>query len=75
MFLQNWSAKVEAIYYNLGSQNVTGQYSSLLNERYTQSIFAFIAAAKTNVSYNGVIARAGINYHLNLGSAPVVAKF
>jgi outer membrane immunogenic protein len=75
MFLQNWSAKVEAIYYNLGSQNVTGQYSPLLNERYTQSLFAFIAAARTNVSYNGVIARAGVNYHFNLGSAPVVAKF
>ena len=75
MFLQNWSAKVEAIYYNLGSQNVTGQYSPLLNERYTQSLFAFIAAARTNVTYNGIIARAGVNYHFNLGSAPVVAKF
>ena len=75
MFLPNWSAKVEAIYYNLGSQNVTGQYSPLLNERYTYSTFAFIAAARTNVSYNGVIARAGVNYHFNLGSMPVVAKF
>ena len=75
MFMSNWSAKVEAIYYNLGSQNVTGQYSPLLNERYTQSLFAFIAAARTNISYNGVIARAGVNYHFNLSSAPVVAKF
>jgi len=75
MFLQNWSAKIEAIYYNLGSNTVVGQYSPLLNPSAPYGI-AIINAAATRVTYEGIIARAGVNYHFNLANvAPVVAKF
>ena len=79
MFMPNWSLKGEAFYYNLGNLNLQGyamtpasglpaQMSTVIGE--AQMIYP-----NTRVSYNGVIARAGVNYHFNLGSAPVVAKF
>jgi outer membrane immunogenic protein len=74
MFIKNWSAKVEALYYNLGSQNVAAQYSPLINNEAPNSI-ALINAATTKVNYQGVIVRTGVNYHFNILSAPVVAKF
>jgi len=74
MFMNNWSAKLESLYYNLGSQNVFGQYSPLINNDAPNSI-ALINAATTKVDYQGVIIRAGVNYYFNFVSAPVVAKF
>ncbi len=72
--MNNWSAKLESLYYNRGSQNVFGQYSPLINNEAPYSI-ALINAATTKVDYQGVIVRAGINYHFDFASAPVVAKF
>lgn len=73
MFSQNYSAKIEAIYYNLGSNTVVGQYSPLLNPSAPSDI-AIINAAGTRVTYEGIIARAGVNYHFNFATGPVVAK-
>jgi outer membrane immunogenic protein len=77
MVNQNWSVKAEAIYYSLGGINtasavIGGPGANYQSLRYP----GWGSANNTNVSYSGVIARAGVNYHFNLGNvAPVVAKF
>jgi outer membrane immunogenic protein len=71
MFMPNWSAKVEAFYYNLGSLNV----SSSAFQVTPSGAIGYTVANNTNISFNGVVARAGVNYHFNWGNAPVVAKF
>jgi hypothetical protein len=34
-----------------------------------------IASGRTSISYEGVMARAGVNYHFNWAAAPVVASY
>lgn len=74
MLMQNWSAKVEALYYALGSQSVNGQYSPLYNPVAPNGL-AIMNAAITTVNAHGVIARAGVNYHFDWATAPVVARY
>ncbi len=77
MFAQNWSIKAEAFYYNLGGINTSS--SVISGPIYSYNSMAFPGwgtANNTNVSYNGVIARVGVNYHFNMANVvPVVAKF
>ncbi len=69
MFSNNWSAKAEAIYYNLGTQSVDNTY-------YNAKPATVLAGSTTRARYDGVIGRAGINYHFDFGRAvPVLAKF
>lgn len=80
MFMPNWSLKSEAIYYNLGNINVTTTAvapSSMGPSTYATNGFisSSAIASKTSVNYQGIIARAGVNYHFNFAPAPVVAKF
>jgi outer membrane immunogenic protein len=81
MFMPNWSLKAEAIYWNMGSMNVQtftaaaapvaqqggqAQPNNALGSTY----------GSTRVNYQGVIARAGVNYHFNwFAPAPVVANY
>ncbi len=74
MFMPNWSAKIEYLYYNLGTVNYTGGVmgSTIL----ATGAPAFMNAVSTTTRYDGHIVRAGLNYHFNWGaSAPVVAKY
>ncbi len=81
MFMPNWSLKTEAIYWNMGNMNVPtatfgaapvtgvalGGALAPLN-----TISAFNSASTigaVRVNYQGVIARAGVNYHFNWGGA------
>ena len=75
MFLPNWSAKVEYLYYDLGRvsgsfantwSGIGGDYAGIND---LESITNFSARASGN------IVRAGVNYHFNWGAAPVVAKY
>ena len=83
MVMPNWSMKIEAIYWNLGNVNLNtttmagkaGSSDYVFSDEYgvlpTQ-----ISSSATSINYQGVIARAGVNYHFDFGkSAPVVAKF
>lgn len=63
-FLENWSAKAEALYFDLGSLTVRGQYSPLINPAAPYSI-AIVNAAATSMNYQGVIARVGVNYRFD----------
>jgi outer membrane immunogenic protein len=75
MLMSNWSLKAEAIYYDLGSINLIGNgYSPTVDFGARQTYQA--VNTKTSIRYDGVIARMGVNYHLDFGkSLPVVAKF
>jgi outer membrane immunogenic protein len=71
MFMPNWSAKVEYLYYDLGT--VTQNFS-LAQTDFLAGTTVFGGQARARV--NGNIVRAGVNYHFNWGSAaPVVAKY
>ena len=73
MFMPNWSAKVEYLYYDLG--NINAQLDS--------GLFGlapgFVTQPFRSTSYtgrvNGNLVRAGVNYHFNTAPAPVVAKY
>lgn len=69
---QNWSLKTEALYYNLGSMNIrTNSFASAI-----PWVPARWITGNTNVNFQGIITRVGLNYHLDFGrAAPVVAKY
>ena len=74
MFLSNWSAKAEYLYYDLGSMSgvaVNSYYGyNLASDSGIQSI------TKYSTHFSGNIVRAGVNYHFNFASVvPIVAKF
>jgi outer membrane immunogenic protein len=75
MFLPNWSVKAEALYYDLGRSTFNQNFSQTL----LPAVFAIPisrTATQTTWRNNGVIARAGINYHFNWGApGPVVARY
>jgi outer membrane immunogenic protein len=58
-FFGNWSAKVEALYFDLGTDNY------IVDSPADQSV---------NASHSGVVVRGGINYRFNWG-VPVVARY
>jgi outer membrane immunogenic protein len=85
MFMPNWSLKAEALYWDLGNMNVN-TYSqasniagvSLSNAGPFSGSLGWGQAAtagNTRINYQGVTARAGVNYHFNWGAAPVVASY
>jgi outer membrane immunogenic protein len=70
MFLPNWSIKAEALYYDLGTSRV----SQFLQQ--TSVVVMANTGATTSWRNNGVIIRAGLNYHLDWGApGPVVARY
>lgn len=73
MFMPSWSLKGEANYFDLGNLNVpTVAYGA---SALPSQVNTAVAWGRSQVNYQGVIARVGINYHFNLGAAPVVAAF
>jgi outer membrane immunogenic protein len=77
MFADRWSIKTEAFYYSLGGQTVESYtYAPAYALRSSGRTGEWMTKNYTPISYNGIIARAGVNYHFNLATvAPVVAKF
>jgi outer membrane immunogenic protein len=71
LFMPNWSLKAEAIYWNMGNMNVP-TYAAATSGNYGSAM----TYGATRVNYQGVIARAGVNYHFNwFAPAPVAAKY
>lgn len=68
MFMPNWSAKAEYLYYSLAN----GYASAGVTDTNTAAWGYGVSASR---SFNGNIVRAGVNYHFNFASAPVVAKY
>ncbi|MBG0811284.1 porin family protein [Methylosinus sp. H3A] len=70
LFLPQWSAKVEYLYYDLGTVSTSSVISFT-------GIAAPVATTASASRFNGHVVRAGVNYHFNLfnAPAPVVAKY
>jgi outer membrane immunogenic protein len=72
MFLPNWSAKVEYLYYDLGSVSLNGFVTG--SNTYTGSM-GYAYATVTSARYNGNIVRGGLNYHFDWSApAPISVK-
>ncbi len=70
MFMPNWSAKAEYLYYDLGNQTNQNQFVA-----YSPSGAQWTYGSYASRQFNGSIARAGVNYHFNWGTTPVVARY
>jgi outer membrane immunogenic protein len=83
MFAQNWSAKAEYLYYDLGRMQMYGGAAILVRNNIgpvgagtPRGQIGSIAGQNVSAHFNGNIIRAGVNYHFNWGSAaPIVAKY
>ncbi|MGD9545726.1 MAG: outer membrane protein [Methylocystis sp.] len=71
MFMPQWSAKVEYLYYDLGSVRTSGG----LTTRTFAGNLLWANATEVSARFNGNIVRAGVNYHFNWGAPPIVAKY
>jgi outer membrane immunogenic protein len=73
MFMPNWSLKAEGIYWNMGNMTVPTATFAAAPDSYHVPL---VTVGAVRVNYQGVIARAGVNYHFNwFAPAPVVAKY
>ena len=82
MFMPNCSLKGEAIYWNLGNMNVATSsvdispaQSLTISGNTIPLISNSIASGQTMVNYQGIIARAGLNYHFSWATTPIIAKY
>jgi len=75
MFAPNWTAKLEYLYYDLGSVSyATG--TATVDPSFAQTLPGFgpeTIATRTSTRFEGNIARVGLNY--KFGGGPVVAKY
>ena len=74
MFLPNWSAKAEYLYYNLGNVSLTSLTTANPTGFNTEPAQLWTSST-ANTTISGNIVRAGVNYHFNFATAPVVAKY
>jgi outer membrane immunogenic protein len=76
MFMPNWSAKVEYLYYDLGTASTPQLAYSYLAPGILAAGGAKISTINASQLYNGHVIRVGLNYHFNWAApAPVVAKY
>jgi outer membrane immunogenic protein len=73
MFMPNWSLKAEALYWDLGRMNV--QTATFGVSGNANNVANTLGWGRSSVSYQGVQAKVGVNYHFNWGAAPVVAAY
>jgi outer membrane immunogenic protein len=75
MFAPNWSAKLEYLYYDLGTANYPTAVTQVCNGA-AGCVFNGVLIGSTNgttsLRYTGSIARVGVNWHFN---GPVLAKY
>jgi len=72
LFMPNWSAKVEYLYYDLGSISTTGVVAT----PFPGGNLLYAAGYRSSANFNGHIVRAGVNYHFHwFAPAPVLAKY
>ncbi len=73
MFMPNWSAKAEYLYYDLGGINVSMPQISI---NPAAAAFSGAVATQFHSHAEGQIVRAGLNHHFDWGApAPVIAKY
>jgi outer membrane immunogenic protein len=73
MFLSNWSAKVEYLYYDLGSANYgTGGFGNDVGPTSLPGGGIASIATSSRVRFDGNVVRAGVSYHWG---GPIVARY
>ncbi|HEY8137000.1 MAG TPA: outer membrane beta-barrel protein, partial [Methylocystis sp.] len=73
MFMPNWSAKAEYLFYDLGGINVSMPQISI---NPAAGAFSGAVATQFRSRAEGQIVRAGLNHHFDWGAAaPVIAKY
>ena len=74
MFAPNWTAKLEYLYYDLGSVSyATGGYAVDVGPTGFPGFGTESLATRTTTRFEGNIARVGLNY--TFGGGQVVAKY
>ncbi len=73
MFMPNWSLKGEALYWDMGRMNL--QTASWGVSPFPTTLMNNAGLGRASVSYSGVIARIGVNYHFGWGGAPLMAAY
>jgi outer membrane immunogenic protein len=69
LFLPNWSAKAEYLYYDLGGAAVYASMPFVAPD--PNGGLAFINAIRATTRFNGHIVRAGVNYHFDWSALPI----
>lgn len=67
LFLPNWSAKVEYLYYDLGGAAAYASTPFVAPD--PNGGLAFINAVRATTRFDGRIVRAGVNYHFDWGAS------
>jgi outer membrane immunogenic protein len=80
MFHDNWSLRAEGMYYNLGtidlaSTPVVVNCGGVACGGIANGGTMWATTPVTKIQFDGVIARAGVNYHFNWGAEAVKAAF
>jgi outer membrane immunogenic protein len=76
MVSPNWSVKFEGSYWDLGRMNVATATTAASGQTGIGGYNSNVGTGRTSVSYSGVIAKAGVNYHFNwVAPAAVMASF
>ncbi|WP_424362235.1 outer membrane protein [Methylocystis parvus] len=79
MFMPNWSAKAEYLYYDLGNVSYSASGATPIAQApgvIPAGTPLYTLATRVQTHFSGNIVRAGVNYHFNWGApAPVVAKY
>ncbi len=76
MFLPNWSAKAEYLYFDLGTASYGAGSLIAPYSGPAATPFFFTTAARASTQFNEHVIRAGLNYHFNWSApVPIVAKF
>ena len=73
MFMPNWSAKVEYLYYDLGSATLNAVITGTNN---LTGATGYGYATSTSARFNGNLVRAGVSYHFSWATpTAVLAKY
>lgn len=70
LFWENWSARFEYLYYDLGSVRQSGLLTG-----YLSGFASPFAAMQSSTRFNGNLVRLGLSYHFNWDSDPMIASY
>jgi outer membrane immunogenic protein len=74
MFMPNWSAKLEYLYYDIGRATFVTS-PSILRLGNAPAVIQFANLPTVSTRFNGHIVRVGLNYHFWTAPPPVIAKY
>ena len=73
ILMKDWGAKVEYLYYDLGS--LTYRINPGITYLNIRNRVNFVNWSGIQTHFKGNVVRFGVNYHFNLAAIPIAAKF